>query len=67
MVAMELWRAVTGWNERGYGTISLRFIRNIEQQEVDFLVANEGNQFLLTAAELSALSDHIKAFVQQER
>lgn len=40
MVAMELWRAVTNWNDLGYGRFSLHFIRNKEQQEVDFLIAN---------------------------
>jgi len=40
MVAMELWRAVINWNDLGYGHFSLHFIRNKEQQEVDFLIAN---------------------------
>ncbi len=53
MVAQELWRAVTGWNDLGYGAFSLHFIKNKEQQEVDFLIANEGEPLLLLEARLS--------------
>jgi len=53
MVAMELWRAVTNWNDLGYGHFSLHFIRNKEQQEVDFLIANEGKPVILIEAKLS--------------
>ncbi|MDI6776740.1 MAG: ATP-binding protein [Syntrophales bacterium] len=53
MVAMELWRAVTAWNDMGYGLFSLHFIKNKEQQEVDFLIANGHEPFLLIEAKLS--------------
>ena len=53
MVAQELWRAVTVWNDLGYGAFSLHFIKNKEQQEVDFLIANEGEPLLLLEARLS--------------
>lgn len=53
MVAIELWRAVTAWNDMGYGTFSLHFIKNKEQQEVDFLIADNGAPFLLIEAKLS--------------
>lgn len=53
MVALELWRAVTSWNDMGYGSFSLHFIKNKEQQEVDFLIAKERNPFLLVEAKLS--------------
>lgn len=53
MVAQELWRAVTIWNDLGFGAFSLHFIKNKEQQEVDFLIANEGEPFLLIEAKLS--------------
>jgi uncharacterized protein len=53
MVAQELWRAVTVWNDLGYGTFSLHFIKNKEHQEVDFLIANEGEPLLLVEARLS--------------
>jgi len=47
MVAIELWRAVTLWNDMGHGDFSLHFIRNKEKQEVDFLITNNGEPFLL--------------------
>jgi len=55
MVALELWRAVTSWNDMGYGSFSLHFIKNKEQQEVDFLIAKERNPFLLVEAKLSEM------------
>jgi len=53
MVALELYRAVTAWNDMGYGSFSLHFIKNKEQQEVDFLIANEREPFVLIEAKLS--------------
>ncbi|MBW2116435.1 MAG: ATP-binding protein [Deltaproteobacteria bacterium] len=53
MVALELYRAVTAWNDMGHGLFSLHFIKNKEQQEVDFLIANEGEPLVLIEAKLS--------------
>lgn len=53
MVAIELWRAVNAWNDMGHGTFSLHFIKNKEQQEVDFLIANSRKPFLLIEAKLT--------------
>ena len=53
MVTVELYRAVTAWNDIGHGTFSLHFIKNKEQQEVDFLIANEGEPLVLIEAKLS--------------
>ncbi|TAN44931.1 MAG: ATP-binding protein [Nitrospirae bacterium] len=53
MVAVELWRAVTVWNDIGYGSFSLHFVRNKEHQETDFLLADNGEPFLLIEAKLS--------------
>ncbi|MEE4264842.1 MAG: ATP-binding protein [Desulfobacteraceae bacterium] len=52
MVAMELYRAVSIWNDMGYGNFSLHFIKNKEQQEVDFLVANANDPIVLIEAKL---------------
>ena len=56
MVAMELWRAVTSWNDLGWGRFSLHFIKNKEQQEVDFLIAKDDEPLLLIEAKLSERS-----------
>ena len=53
MVALELYRAVALWNDMGWGRFSLHFIKNKEQQEVDFLLADENQPFLLIEAKLS--------------
>lgn len=53
MVALELWRAVTMWSDMGHGNFSLHFIKNKEQQEVDFLIANNHEPLLLIEAKLA--------------
>lgn len=50
MVALELCRAVSSWNEMGYGRFSLHFIRTKDQQEIDFVLVDEGRPFLLVDA-----------------
>lgn len=50
MVALELTRAVAGWNELGYGRFSLNFVRTKDQQEVDFLITDDGRPLLLLDA-----------------
>lgn len=52
MVALELLRAISCWNARGAGNFSLHFVRNKEQQEVDFLIANDREPFLLVECKL---------------
>ncbi len=37
------------------GTFSLHFIKNKEEQEVDFLIANDNEPFLLIEAKLSEI------------
>jgi predicted AAA+ superfamily ATPase len=53
MVALELWRGVSSWNALGAGDFPLHFIKNKEQQEVDFLIANEREPFLLVECKLN--------------
>ncbi len=53
MVATELWRAVTTWTDLGCGLFSLHFIKNKEQQEVDFLIADRNRPLLLIEAKIS--------------
>lgn len=52
-VAQELYRSVTLWNDMGLGDFSLHFIKNKEQQEVDFLIALGNQPFLLIEAKIS--------------
>ncbi|MFN0117605.1 MAG: ATP-binding protein [Elusimicrobiota bacterium] len=53
MVALELLRAVSNWTDLGLGDFSLHYIRNKEQQEVDFLIVNNRVPFLLVETKLS--------------
>jgi len=53
MVALELWRAVTSWNDLGWGEFGLHFIKNKEKQEVDFLLSRDHEPFLLVEAKLA--------------
>lgn len=50
MVALELCRAVSTWNEMGYGRFGLNFIRTKDQQEVDFIITDDGQPILLIDA-----------------
>ena len=53
MIACELYRAVTLWNDLGLAEFSLHFIKDKEKREVDFLVVKNGVPFLLLEAKLS--------------
>lgn len=53
MVAIELFRAVTAWNDLGYGQFALNFIKNKEQQEVDFLIVDGDEPVLLIKTKLA--------------
>jgi predicted AAA+ superfamily ATPase len=53
MVALELWRALTSWNDLGLGEFGLHFIKNKEKQEVDFLLSRDYKPFLLVETKLS--------------
>jgi len=52
-VALELFRAVSNWNDLGLGPFSLHYVRNKEKQEVDFLLARGRTPVLLVEAKLA--------------
>lgn len=47
MIALELFRAVNMWNDLGYGTFGLHFVRNKQKEEVDFLLSDKSKPLLL--------------------
>jgi len=53
MVALELFRAVSNWNDLGLGNFSLHYLRNRDREEVDFLISNNNNPLLLIETKLS--------------
>ena len=53
MVALELLRAISNWNDLGLGDFELHYVRNKEKEEVDFLVTNDHIPQLLVETKLS--------------
>jgi hypothetical protein len=53
MAALELFRAVSNWNDVGFGNFSLHYVRNRDKEEVDFLIADNNHPFLLVEAKMS--------------
>ncbi len=53
MAAVELYRAISNWNDLGLGDYNLHYIRNKEKEEVDFLMTNHRKPLLLIETKLS--------------
>jgi predicted AAA+ superfamily ATPase len=53
MVAVELSRATTLWNDIGFGEYELWYLRNKEKEEVDFLVTDNSKPLFMVEAESS--------------
>ena len=64
MMACHLSKAVEGWNDLGPGAFDLFYIRDQQKREVDFLIAREGNPWLLVEVKLKSkkLSKHLEYF-----
>ncbi len=64
MVAVELNRAVTLWNDYGLGEYELWYLRNKEKEEIDFLITENANPLFMVEAKLSetAISPHLIKF-----
>jgi hypothetical protein len=56
MVAVELLRAVTAWNDAGHGAYGLHFVRNKEKEEADFLITERRRPRLLVEVKLGERS-----------
>jgi len=52
MVALELFRAVSNWNDLGWGDFGLHYIRTKEGREVDFLLSESRRPMFLVDAKL---------------
>lgn len=50
LIAVELIRAVSNWNDMGFGEYGLHFIRTKEGREVDFLLTERNRPILLIEA-----------------
>lgn len=56
MVAIELLRATSSWNDQGYGDFGLYYLKNKNGKEVDFLIVKNGDPFLMLEAKLTDTS-----------
>ncbi len=57
MVALELLRTVSTWNDLGLGNFDLHYLRNKEKEEVDFMISNKNQPVLLVETKLT--DDHV--------
>jgi len=53
MIAVSLLRLVCRWNEIGLGDFDLRYIRNHQGKEVDFLIIKDNSPFALIEAKIN--------------
>ncbi len=56
IVALELYRAISSWNDRGLGRFSLHYLRNRDKEEVDFLVADNRKPLFMVEVKASDTS-----------
>src|ERR1700732_529601 len=52
-VACHLLKAVEGWTDLGFGDFDLRYLRDKQKREVDFLVVRDRNPWFLVEVKLS--------------
>ncbi len=66
-VACHLLKAVDGWNDLGLGEFQLRYLRDKEGREVDFIVIRDGQPWCLVEAKLTDTSIGRQLANYQER
>jgi predicted AAA+ superfamily ATPase len=66
-VACHLLKAVEAWNDLGLGDFELRYLRDKQKREVDFLVVRDGEPWFLVEVKVSEteLSPHLFHFQKQ--
>lgn len=66
-VACQLLKAVEGWEDLGFGKFDLRYLRNREKQEVDFIVIRDRKPWFILEVKQSEtrISDNLKYFQNQ--
>ncbi|MSR47324.1 MAG: ATP-binding protein [Planctomycetes bacterium] len=69
LVACHLLKAVEGWTDCGLGQFELRYLRDKEKREVDFLVVRDKKPWFLVEARLAdtTLSRHLAHFQRQTK
>ncbi len=66
-IACHLLKSVEGWTDLGLGEFELRYIRDKQKREVDFLVVRDGRPWFLVEAKhaVSQLSPHLRYFQEK--
>lgn len=66
-VACHLLKAVEGWTDLGLGDFQLRYIRTVQQREVDFVLIKDRKPWMLIEVKLSdtKLSPHLATFQKE--
>ena len=67
LCACHLLKAVEGWTDLGFGSFELRYIRDKQGREVDFVVIRDGEPWFLVEAKHgdTGLSPHLRHFQKQ--
>ncbi len=67
LVACHLLKAVETWQDAGLGDFELRYLRDKEMREVDFLVVRDGKPWFLVEAKVSetSISPALRHFQEQ--
>jgi len=65
MCACHLLKAVEGWTDLGLGVFELRYLRDTQGREVDFVIVRDGKPWILAEAKLSdeVLSPALRHFL----
>jgi predicted AAA+ superfamily ATPase len=66
MVALHLHKAAATWNARGEGHVAVRYLRDREKDEVDFVITERNRPICLVECKLSETSPH-PALVSYQR
>lgn len=69
LIACHLLKAVEGWTDLGFGRFELRYLRDKQQREVDFLVVRDRRPWFLVEVKQSdqQLSDALRYFQRETR
>jgi predicted AAA+ superfamily ATPase len=58
MVALHLYKAASTWNARGEGHVAVRYLRDREKEEIDFVITERDKPICLVECKLSETSPH---------
>src|SRR5437588_836775 len=67
--AIDLLKAVEGWSDLGFGDFQLRYLRDKQKREVDFLIPRDRTPWFLVEVKLgeSSLSPSLGYFQEQTK